>query len=160
MKFICKLRAVALLGALVVVSALPVAAFAAEGVAVKNAWARPTAPGQKTAGAYMELESAVAAVVVAVESAAAAKAELHMMSMDGGVMHMRPVQKLDLPAKKTVKLAPGGLHVMLTDIKRPLKAGDKLPLTLTIEGAGGARSTVKVDAEVRGADSGKANQHH
>ena len=139
MKFNCRLRAVALLGVLAAVSALPLAALAAEVVGVKNAWARPTAPGQKTAGAYMELESAVAAVVVAVESAAAAKAELHMMSMDGGVMRMRPVQKIDLPAKKTVKLAPGGLHVMLIDIKRPLKAGDKLPLTLTIEGAGGAR---------------------
>ena len=157
MKFIRKLRAGVLLSALVVVSALPVAALAADVVGVKNAWARPTAPGQKTAGAYMELESASAAVVVAVESEAAARAELHMMSMDGGVMRMRPVQKIDLPAKKMVKLAPGGLHVMLIDIKRPLKAGDKLPLTLSIEGAGGTRSTVKVEAEVRGQDSAKAH---
>ena len=160
MNFVRNLRAIVLSGALVVVSASSVAAFPAELVDVRNAWARPTAPGQKTAGAYMELESATAAVVIAVESAAAAKAELHMMSMDGGVMRMRPVKKIDLPAKKTVKLAPGGLHVMLIDIKRPLKAGDKLPLTLTIEGAGGARSTVKIDAEVRGEDSAKAHEHH
>lgn len=160
MRCVCKLRAGMLLGALVVVSALPLAAFAAEPVSVKNAWARPTAPGQKTAGAYMELMSATAAALVDVETPAAAKAELHTMSIDGGVMRMRPMEKIDLPAKKTVKLAPGGFHVMLIGVTQPLKEGDKVPLTLTIEGAGGARSTVKVDAEVRGEDGAKAHQHH
>ena len=160
MNFIRNLRAVVLSGALVVVSALSVAAFAAEPVGVRNAWARPTAPGQKTAGAYMELESATAAVLVAVESAAAAKAELHTMSMDGGVMRMRPVRKIDLPAKKTVKLAPGGLHVMLIDVKRPLKEGDKVPLALTVQTPDGAKSTIKVEAEVRAAGGGAEHRHH
>lgn len=159
MKFIRKLRAGVLLGALVVVSALSLGALAAEPVGVKNAWARPTAPGQRTAGAYMELESATAAALVAVETPAAAKAELHTMSMDGGVMRMRPMEKVDLPAKKTVKLAPGGFHVMLIGVKRPLKEGDKVPLTLTVQTPDGAKSTLKVEAEVRAAGGAKAHQH-
>lgn len=160
MKLLRTVHVVVLLGALIVVSALPVEALAAEPLSVKNAWARPTAPGQKTAGVYMQLESATAAALVEVETPVAAKAELHRMSMDGGVMRMRPLRKLELPAKTAVKLAPGGLHVMLSDLKRPLKARDTVPLTLTIEGAGGARSTVKVDVEVRGENGAKAHQHH
>ena len=138
--------------------ALPRMTFAAETVNVGNAWVRATAPGQKTAGAYLELTSAADAALVAVASPAAGKAELHTMSMDGGVMRMRPVAKIDLPAKKTVKLAPGGLHVMLLDIRQPLKDGDKVPLTLTIRGGGNAQSTVEVEAQVRAA--GGASMHH
>ena len=160
MRCICKLRAGMLLGALVVVSASSLAAFAAEPVSVKNAWARPTAPGQKTAGAYMELESATAAALVAVETPVAAKAEVHVMSMDGGVMRMRPMEKIDLPAKKTVKLAPGGFHVMLIGVKRPLKEGDKVPFTLTVQTPDGAKSTLKVEAEVRAAGGGAEHRLH
>lgn len=141
------------------VSALPRMTFAAETVNVGNAWVRATAPGQKTAGAYMELTSEADAALVAVASPAAGKTELHTMSMDGGVMRMRPVAKIDLPAKKAVKLAPGGgLHVMLRDIRQPLKEGDKVPLTLTIRGGGNAQSTIKVEAQVRAA--GSASMHH
>ena len=154
----CALRAAVLTGALIMVFALPRLTFAAEMVSVGNAWARATAPGQKTAGAYMELTSEVDAALVAVASPAAGKTELHTMSMDGGVMRMRPVAKIDLPAKKAVKLAPGGLHVMLLDIRQPLKEGDKVPLTLTIRGGGNAQSTIKVEAQVRAA--GSASMHH
>jgi copper(I)-binding protein len=150
---------VVFLGVLSAVSALPVGALAAEPLSIKNAWTRSTAPGQRTAGVYMQLESAAAAALVAVETPVAAKAELHMMSMEGGVMRMRPIGKLDLPAKTAVKLAPGGLHLMLTEVKRPLKTGDTVPLTLTIEAAGGTRSTVKVDVEVRAEDGANAHQH-
>ena len=67
---------VVLVGALI--AALPVEALAAEPLSIKNAWARSTAPGQKTAGVYMQLESATAAALVAVETPVAAKAELHI----------------------------------------------------------------------------------
>ncbi len=123
--------------------------FAAEAVTVGHAWARATAPGQKAAGAYMELVSTVDAALIGVETAVAARAELHLMSMDGGVMRMRAVEKIDLPARKTVKLAPGGLHVMLIDLKQPLKAGDKVPLALKVRGADAAVSTIKIEVEVR-----------
>jgi len=75
-------------------------------------------------------------------------------------MRMRPVQKIDLPAKKTIKLAPGGLHVMLIDVKRPLKEGDKVPLALTVQTPDGAKSTIKVEAEVRAAGGGAEHRHH
>jgi copper(I)-binding protein len=143
------LYAAALLGTLSAALVLSTSGFAAESINVGNAWARATAPGQTAAGAYMELVSTTDAALVGVETPVAAKAELHSMSMDGGVMRMRAVNQIDLPARKPVKLAPGGFHVMLLDIKNPLKAGDKIPLTLTVRGAGAALSMIKVEAEVR-----------
>lgn len=149
---------VLLLQSMLMAAAVP--AFAAEIVGVKNAWVRATAPGQKTAGAYLELTGAADTALVAVDSPLAGKAELHNMSMDGGVMRMRAVEKIELPAGKTVKLAPGGLHVMLLDIKQAFKEGGKVPLTLTFQGAGGARTTQKIEAQVRAAGSGAAHHHH
>jgi len=64
-----------------------------------------------------------------------------------------------LPARTTVKLAPGGLHLMLTGIKRQLKTGDKLPLTLTVEAQGGGRSVQKVEAEVRAVGAASPPHH-
>jgi len=144
-----KLYAAVFLGALIAAPVISAPVFAAEAITVGNAWARATAPGQKAAGAYMELTSPADAALVGVETPVAARAELHLMSMDGGVMRMRAVEKIELPARKAVKLAPGGLHVMLIDIKQPLKTGDKVPLTLTVRGAGAALSTIRVEAEVR-----------
>lgn len=135
-----------------------VPACAAETVGVKNAWVRATAPGQKTAGAYLELTGVADTALVAVDSPLAGKAELHNMSMDGGVMRMRAVEKIDLPAGTTVKLAPGGLHVMLLDIRQAFKEGGKVPLTLTFRGAGGAKTTQKIEAQVRA--GGGAVHHH
>lgn len=155
--FIRKSYAAVLLGALIAAPVLSTPGFAAEAVNVGNAWARATAPGQKAAGAYMEIISAADAALVGVETPVAARAELHSMSMDGGVMRMRALEKIDLPARKAVKLAPGGFHVMLLDIKQPLKAGDKVPLTLTVRGAGAALSTIKVEAEVRAVGAAAAH---
>lgn len=133
------------------------AAAAAE-VKVENAWARPPAPGQKTASAYVDLTSAADGVLVSVSSPAAERVELHSMTLDGGVMRMRPLPRIDLPAGKTVKLAPGGMHLMVLGLKQPLKAGDKLPLVLRIQPAAGSETTLKVEAEVRaGASSGHAH---
>ena len=134
-------------------------ASAAEIAGVKNAWVRATAPGQKTAGAYMELTANADAVLLAVDSPLAGKAGLHGMNMDGGVMRMRAVDKIELPAGKTVKLAPGGLHVMLHDIRQPFAEGGKVPLTLTFRSAGGAKSTLKMEAQVRAA-GGSSGHHH
>lgn len=157
--FISKSYAAVLLGALIAAPAVSTPGFAAEAVTVGNAWARATAPGQKTAGAYMELVSATDATLVGVETPVAARAKLHSMSMDGGVMRMRALERVDLPARKAVKLAPGGVHVMLVDIKQPLKAGDKVPLTLTVRGAGAALSTIKVEAEVRAVGAAHGHGH-
>ena len=133
--------------------AIPVAA-AAESVAVTNAWVRATVPGQVVAGGYLDITAAAPAALVGVQSSVAAKSELHTMSMDGGVMKMRPLAKIELPARQTVSLKPGGDHIMLNGIKRELKAGERVVLKLTLQDSRGVKSTLEVDAEVRaGADA-------
>ncbi len=66
-------------------------------------------------------------------------------------MEMRQLESLELPAKQTVKLEPGGLHIMLLDLKSPLKLGDKVPLRLTLQRADRSKTVVEVQAEVRSA---------
>ena len=73
------------------------------------------------------------------------------MRVKNGVMEMRQLESLELPAKQTVKLEPGGLHIMLLDLKRPLKPGDKVPLRLTLQRADRSKTVVEVQAEVRNA---------
>jgi len=133
---------------LIALCSITLAAGAAE-LKIDNPWARAPAPGQKTASAYAELTSPSDAALVSASSPAAERVELHSMTMDGGVMRMRAVPRVELPAGKTVKLAPNGLHFMLFGLKQPLKGGDRIPLELSIEGAGGEPTTVKVEAEVR-----------
>ena len=129
-------------------------ALAADAVSVSKPWVRATVAGQSVAGAYMDITAKSNAALVGAASPVAAKAELHTMTMDGGVMKMRALDKLDLPAGKTVNLKPGGYHVMLIDIKRELKAGERVPLTLTVQDPHGAKTTLKIDAEVRAAAGG------
>jgi len=97
----------------------------------------------------MKISSARGASLVGAESTAAGAVEVHEMSMDGNVMRMRAVPRLDLPAGKTVELKPGGYHMMLIDLKRPLKKGDSVPLRLKIENKDNTVSNVEVKAEVR-----------
>jgi copper(I)-binding protein len=152
------LRALCVLAAL----AAPLA-FAAQSttssVKVENAWARATAPGQKTGSVYVDLTSASNAALVAAGSPLAERAELHSMSTEGGVMRMRALPRVELPAGQTVKLAPGGIHVMLVDLKQPLKPGDKVPLTLSVQSSGMSLTTLKVEAEVRAAGAANPHQH-
>ena len=134
------------------------AAWSAEIFSVTNPWVRATVPGQTVAGAYMDISAQAPAALVEVESPVAGKAELHTMSMDGGVMKMRPVVRIALPASQKVSLKPGGFHVMLLDLSRQLKAGERVPLVLTFRTRQGVKSTLKVDAEVRGVTD--AHAHH
>lgn len=128
---------------------LVLAASAGAQVTVDEPWVRATAPGQPVAGAYLKIKSVQAAAIVAVRTPVAARAEVHEMKMDGGVMKMRPVARLQLPAGKTVELRPGGYHVMLVKVAKPLQPGDTVPITLVIDGPGG-KQEVEVKAEVRG----------
>lgn len=117
---------------------------------VENVWMRATVPGQQVAGAYMEITSPVNARLLGAQSPAAGSMEIHFMRMDHGVMEMREVKTLPLPKGKTVKLAPGGFHLMLFDLKQPFKTGETVPIKLTIETADKKRETVEVTAQVRG----------
>ena len=129
-------------GALLVVS-LP--AFGQ--VEVSDAWMRATAPGQKTAAGYMIIrnKSAQPERLVGGSSRAAAKLETHVSIQDGDIMRMREVKAYDIPAKGSFELKPNGSHLMLVDLKQPLKEGDKVPVVLKFEKSG----EVKVDFEVR-----------
>jgi copper(I)-binding protein len=122
---------------------------AAAEVAVKDAWVRGTVAAQTTTAAYMTITSSEDAKLVAVESSAARSAEVHSSSMKGGVMRMEAAGAIALPAGKPVRLSPpSGFHVMLIGVKA-LKAGDKVPLVLAVEGKDGKRTMVEVQAEVR-----------
>ena len=142
------LRAALRLSLIAVVLA-PAAAPAADAIRVLDPWARATLPGQKVGGVYMEIVSSRDARLVGVSSPAAGSAEVHSMTMDGGTMRMRAVEALDLPAGTPVKLAPGGYHVMLFDLKKPLVARQKVPLTLVIEETGKRAHRITVNAIVR-----------
>ena len=118
-------------------------------VTVKDPWARGTVVGQTASGAFLELQSSENAALIDVSSPVAGVVEVHEMSMDNGVMKMRALPKLDLPAGKAVALKPGGYHIMLMDLKKPMLKGETIPLTLKIEGKDKKVSTIEVKAEVR-----------
>jgi len=141
--------------------ACTVPAVAAQPASVKDAWVRAPAPGQKVAGAYMEITGRTHHWLISVASPVAARAELHATTLDGGVMKMRPLEKIELPGGKPVKLAPGGLHIMLIDLKQALKRGDKVPITLTVLRDDLAnRAVFTVQAEVREAAAAKEHHQH
>ena len=130
------------------IAAMGLALPAAAAVTVKDAWVRGTVPGQSTTGGYLTLHSTEDAKLVSVSTPAAKRSEIHSSDMKGGVMRMRPVESVPLPAGRDVAVQ-GELHLMLIDVTRPLGAGDRVPLTLTIEDAHGKRSKVEVQAPVR-----------
>jgi copper(I)-binding protein len=106
---------------------------------ITQAWSRATPGGAKIAGGYLTIENMgnVPDRLIGGSSDIAGKVEVHEMAMNNGVMTMRPLDKgLVIEPGKTVKLAPGGYHLMLFDLKSPLKQGDKVPVMLEFEKAG------------------------
>jgi hypothetical protein len=136
-----------LLTALVVAAAAGAPAWAQ--TTVTDGWVRGTVAQQKASGAFMRITAAQGGRLVGASSPVAGLAEVHEMKMDVGVMKMGAIPSLELPAGKAVELKPGGYHVMLMDLKQQLKAGDKVPLTLTIEGKDGKKETVELLLPVR-----------
>jgi periplasmic copper chaperone A len=139
--------------------ALDATVAAAQGVKVENAWVRAALPGQQATGAYLEITSETQAALVAAGSPVAKRAELHTMALEGGIMRMRPVARIELPAGETVKLAPGGFHIMLLGLERALKTGEVVPLVLSVQGSGTALTSVTVEAEVRPLSGAPATHH-
>ncbi|NDP48871.1 MAG: copper chaperone PCu(A)C [Sulfuriferula multivorans] len=131
----------------------------AANISVTDAWARTTVPGQQVSGGYFQITSDTDARLVKVSSVAVPRVEMHEMSMDGDVMRMREVKAIDLPKGKTVSLEPGGFHLMLMTLKKPIAAGDMIPLTLVVE-SGGKKQTVEVKAEARAMGGGMQHHHH
>jgi periplasmic copper chaperone A len=114
---------------------------------ISQAWSRATPNGAKIGAGYFTIENkgATADKLVGVSGDVSSRIEVHEMSMNNGVMKMRPVDGgLTIDPGKTVKLAPSGYHLMIMDLKSPLKQGDKLPLTLQFEKAGKVAVTLDV----------------
>ncbi|MCA1856557.1 copper chaperone PCu(A)C [Massilia oculi] len=118
-------------------------------VSVTEPWIRATVPAQKVTGAFMRVQSAAPARLVGVQSSVAGRAELHEMAMEGQTMRMRRVDAIALPAGKPVDLASGGYHIMLMDLQRQVKEGERVDLTLQVEDAAGKRQDVKLSVPVR-----------
>lgn len=125
-------------------------AKAQSSITVDEPWARATVPQQKVSGAFMRLTAQRDARLLRVDTPIAGVVEIHEMKMDGDVMRMRAVNGLELPAKRTVELRPGGYHLMLMDLRQPLTAGQTISLQLTIENRDGTRERIEVRAQVRG----------
>ena len=116
---------------------------------ITQAWSRATPNGAKIAGGYLTIENKGTAPdkLIGGSGDIAGKVEVHEMAMNNGVMTMRPLDKgLTIEPGKIVKLAPGGYHLMIMDLKGPLKQGEQAPITLEFEKAG----KVKVSLDVQG----------
>jgi periplasmic copper chaperone A len=116
---------------------------------ITQAWSRATPNGAKIGGGFLTIENNGSAPdrLIGGSGEVSARVEVHEMAMNNGVMTMRPLDNgLVIDPGKTVKLAPGGYHLMMFDLKAPLKQGDKVPITLEFEKAG----KVKLSFDVQG----------
>jgi copper(I)-binding protein len=118
-------------------------------IAVSEAWARATAPGQDSAAVSMHITSKKDASIVAVSSSASNSAEIHSMVHEDGMMKMRAMDALPLKAKQEVALGDDGNHIMLIGLKKQLNAGDSVALTLTVQFADKHKEKIEVKAEVK-----------
>jgi copper(I)-binding protein len=114
-------------------------------VRITSPWARATPGGAQTAAAYATIESAAGDKLTGLSTPAAQKAEIHSMTMNNGVMQMRQVDGLDLPPGQKIALKPGGYHIMLLGLAKPLVAGQSFPLTLDFAKAGMKQVMVTVE---------------
>ena len=118
------------------------------GVRIVEPWTRATPPGAGVGAGYMTIANGTATPVrlLGGETEVAEKVEVHAMSMDGGVMRMRPLAEgLDVPAGGEVALKPSGMHLMLIGLKRPLVEGETVAMTLLFDG--GARVETELPVE-------------
>lgn len=121
--------------------------FKAGSIEIGHPWSRATPPGARTGAGYLTLSNAGSAddKLVSASSPSAEKVEVHEMSITDGVMNMRRVDGLAIPAGGSAALAPGGYHLMLMGIKAPFKEGQMIPVTLTFEKAGSVEVQLQVD---------------
>ena len=112
-------------------------------IRVDNAWARATAPGQSSAAVYLTISNSGGEDELVKAFSRAGDVSIHSSSMDGGVMRMRQLDSLEIPADSTVELKPAGTHIMITGLKRLLMAGQKVELNLVFRRSG--EQSVRVD---------------
>jgi len=139
------LRAPPLPAACLVLLTAAVGAAAPAALTAQDAWIRAT-PGVDVAAAYLTLHNAgtQTVVVTGVRSPAAESAMIHETTLSNGESTMRPRESLRIAPGETVRFAPGGLHVMLHGLKRPLAVGDEVPVTVLLEGGGSVTAMARV----------------
>lgn len=125
-------------------------------VKVEDAWIRGTVATQKATGAFMRLTPSANARLVAALSPAAGVVEIHEMAMERDIMKMRQIPGLDLAAGRTMELKPGGYHLMLMDLKKQLKGGEQVPISLVFEDESRKRFTQDILAPVTALGGGNA----
>lgn len=128
-------------------------------VTVSDAWVRGTVAKQTSTGAFMTLKSNKPTQLISASSPVAGIVEIHEMAMDGQTMKMRAIPALDLPANTALELRPGSYHVMLMQLKQPLEAGSKVPVTLNFVNAAKQKETLDVQAEVRAMNHASGHSH-
>jgi len=126
-------------------------------LSIDRPYARATPPGADIGGAYMTIGNSGSTddTLVSASTPVAGSVQIHTMSMDGNVMRMREVASLDIPPGKEVALNPGGYHLMLVGLKKPLVEGTRVPLTLRFAHAG----AIDVEAAVQSMSAGAAGMH-
>lgn len=133
-------------------------------VSIQNAWVRPTRAGQDVGAAYMTFTSHQDTTLVHVDSNVTKTIEIHSMSMKNGVMKMRMLDTLELRAGKPYKLEPGGFHLMLFDLKKPLTVGEQVSFELTFINSDNAEFKQKIKCMVKttedAAESTSHDDHH
>lgn len=115
-------------------------------VIIERAWARATVPNQTSTGAFMQVTAQKGVVLTGATSPVAGMVEVHEMKMDKDIMRMRRAGDLPLKAGQSIELKAGGLHIMMMDLKKQLKAGEAVPLTLRFKAADGSVSQVAITA--------------
>jgi periplasmic copper chaperone A len=123
--------------------------FTAANIKVVHPWSRATPPGAKVGGGYLKIENkgAVPDRLLGGTSEIAPRIEVHETTVTDGVARMRPLgEGLQVPADGGAELKPGGVHLMLLDLKSPLKQGEKIKATLMFEQAGRVEVEFEVDS--------------
>jgi periplasmic copper chaperone A len=147
--------------ALLVGSTALAADFEAGALKIEQPWSRATPPAGRVGAGYLNVVNRGAAPdrLVSASSPAAGRVEIHEMRMDGNVMRMRELPSgLPVAAGETVALKPGGFHLMLMELRAPLKQGSKVPMTLVFERAG--KVEIELSVESAGArDAGPKHTH-
>jgi copper(I)-binding protein len=126
------------------------------GIETSGGWIRATAPGQDQGGADLSITSKQSATLIGASSPACRAVQLHTMAMEGGMMRMRQVKAIELPAGKQVNLRKSGYHLMLIGLKAPLKEGETVPFTLSIRLGNHRVVKIKASAKVTSLTSTEA----
>ena len=150
------LRSVFVLATAVLLAAVAHAQqFSVGNLVINHPWARPTASGMPTGAAYLSITNHGARedTLVGAQTPVATRVEFHRTSVEAGMATMRPASSLVIEPGATLTAAPGGLHLMLVDLKSPLVKGTSVPLVLTFKDAGDVTVQLKIEPQDKSASA-------